>query len=159
MEISDQILGYLLPDRDVIQVDQATKPSSNNLTFDMRFRYDNDACHPNILQTSHQLYEGGSRLTYNRAFLIELDLYSIYFSRQEYPTPFGRNTKHLYGPLFEQLEIPFAKARQFGLQLRAEVDPNILDLLTNIAICCRRLDKEPSLRSLQIDFSDKPHIN
>jgi len=140
MGISDQILGYLLPDREVIQVVQATKPSYNTLTFDMHFRYDNDACHPNILQGSHQLYE-------------------IYFSRQEYPTPFGRNTKHLYGPLFEQLEIPFAKARQLGLQLRAEVDPNILDLLTNIAICCRRLDKEPSLRSLQIDFSNKPHIN
>lgn len=154
IEISDQILGYLLPDRDVIQVDLATRPSRDSRTFDTRFRYDNDACHLNILRTNRQLYEEGSRITYKRTFLIELDSHVISFNRHEYPTPFGRNSKHrLPGPLFEKLQFPFAKVRRLEIQLR-DVVPDLLDLVTNITMCCRRLDKEPSLKSLQIRFPD-----
>ncbi len=85
------------------------------------------------------------RLTYNRTFHIQIDGGGTYFLKHWYAP---------HGPLFATIGFPFAKARQINLQLEAEHEYGMLNLLANIAICCRRLDKEPNLRSLEIELSD-----
>ena len=157
-EIRDQILECLLPNNQSIDVKREPRrvwyPNLRHYHefYDERasLRHEDEACHPTILQTCHQLNAEGSRIMYNRAFHLRIDG--------------GAERGHRYGAInfvnnmwpsaFEQFRFQYAKAKEIQLDLVAESDSNMPLFLINLAAVCKRLDKERSLRNVRINFLD-----
>ena len=94
-----------------------------------------------IIRTFYKATAKLLRIIYNRTFEIGINGWSLLFlwvSR---------------APVFEILEFPFSKVKEINLHLRVERYIDMLGFFENLGTCCRRLNSETGLRSLQIDFA------
>ena len=158
-ELRDQILEYLLPNNQIIDVrrepHKVRDQPCRHYFHDQRapLRHEHEACDPTILQTCHQLNAEGSWIMYNRTFHLRIEGGGER-GRGKYLDEGIHFVNSMWPGVFERFRFHFARAKEIQLDIVAELDSDMPIFLLNLDTVCKRLDRELSLRNLRVNFLD-----
>lgn len=148
-ELRNQILGYLVPDLDVIsnifQPECDSRHCGGVFGGEFCLRKDHDSRHMKILRVNRQLYAEGSSIAYGRTFLVKIEWNAIDFLT--YSLSFTRGLENTVG-LF-----PFHMVRHLHVEIISTRRAAPAAVLLHNTICiCRELSRAPEVQNLQISF-------
>ncbi|KAL8790339.1 MAG: hypothetical protein Q9213_000691 [Squamulea squamosa] len=163
-ELRAMILAYLLPNKEKVvplwetsrwRMDHWNKnvPEEHETTsppdLDAQLRYDGDQCHTAILRASHQLYQEGTVIIYNREFILTHFTGGLCFLRWDGPI----------AAMSEIPEFPFHKARQLTIRIAYQPFYAAISIPYSLGRICKHIATYPSLKDVRVLFDTEDRDN